>query len=160
LTQAALKKYTEAKRQGEEVLISGSDDCVIHMWAPRQSDKPTKKLHGHQKPVNHLQFSPNGKLIVSASFDKSLRLWNAEGEQMAVFRGHVEAVYMVCWSLDSKMFVSGSKDSTMKVWDCKLKKQMFDLPGHADEVYALDWSPDGAKVASGSKDKMLRIWQN
>lgn len=130
------------------------------MWKPALSAKPYKKLLGHQKAVNHIQFSPNGKLIVSASFDKSLRLWNMEGEQMAVFRGHVEAVYMVCWSLDSRMFVSGSKDSTMKVWDCKLRKLMFDLPGHADEVYALDWSPDGGKVASGSKDRVLRIWQN
>jgi ribosome assembly protein 4 len=157
---SALKKYNELKRKAEELMVSGSDDCSLIIWKPSLTDKPIKKLLGHQKPVNHVQFSPNGKLIVSASFDKSLRLWNTEGEQMAVFRGHVEAVYMVCWSLDSRMFVSGSKDSTMKVWDCKLKKLMFDLPGHADEVYALDWSPDGAKVASGSKDQMLRIWQN
>ncbi len=160
MQKAALAKYEELKRTSEEHLVSGSDDCTAIIWRPKDSPKPIKKLHGHQKPINHIQFSPNGKLIVTASFDKSLRLWNLEGEQMAVFRGHVESVYMVCWSLDSRMFVSGSKDSTMKVWDCKLRKLMFDLPGHADEVYALDWSPDGKKVASGSKDKMLRLWQN
>ena len=160
MMSVSLKKYEELKRKSEEILVTGSDDCTVILWKPQISAKPIKKMHGHQKPVNHIQFSPNGKLIVSASFDKSLRLWNLEGEQMAVFRGHVEAVYMVCWSIDSRMFVSGSKDSTMKVWDCKHRKLMFDLPGHADEVYALDWSPDGRKVASGSKDKMMRIWQN
>lgn len=160
MMKAAKQRYDELKRKQPELMVSGSDDCTLIIWRPEISGKPIKKLLGHQKPVNHVQFSPNGKLIVSASFDKSLRLWNTEGEQMAVFRGHVEAVYMVCWSLDSRMFVSGSKDSTMKVWDCKLRKLMFDLPGHADEVYALDWSPDASKVASGSKDKMLRIWQN
>ena len=161
MKEVALEKYNKLKGSSDERIVTGSDDCSLFMWCPAKSTQPTIRLLGHQQPVNHVQFSPNAQYIVSASYDKSLRLWNGvTGEKLSVCRGHIAAVYLISWSLDSRMLVSASKDSTMKIWDSKTRKLMFDLPGHADEVYAIDWSPDGQKVASGSKDRMLRIWKN
>lgn len=55
------------------------------------------------------------RLIASASFDKSVRLWRAsDGAFISTFRGHVQAVYSIAWSADSRLFVTGSKDSTLK----------------------------------------------
>lgn len=55
------------------------------------------------------------RLIASASFDKSVRLWRAsDGAFICTFRGHVQAVYSVAWSADSRLLVTGSKDSTLK----------------------------------------------
>ena len=63
-----------------------------------------------------VQFSPDGRWIVSASFDKSVKLWNGtNGTFVATFRGHVRPVYQVSWSSDSRLVVSGSSDSTLKV---------------------------------------------
>jgi len=104
-------------------------------------------------------FSPDGRIIASASFDKSVRLWDGStGKFIAALRAHVGAVYQVCWSSDSRLLVSGSKDSTLKVWDVKTRKLVFDLPGHADEVFSVDWSPDGQRVASGSKDRLVKMY--
>jgi len=85
MQEVALEKYEKLKGKGDERIVTGSDDCSLYMWTPSNSTKPTVRLLGHQQPVNHVQFSPNAQYIISASFDKSLRLWNGTtGEYLAV----------------------------------------------------------------------------
>lgn len=145
----------------KEILITGSDDNTIIVWHPLEENKKAKRLTGHVGPINHIQFAPNSVLFVSASFDKTLRIWSIHSDScLGVLRAHVSEVYVLAFSRDSKWVVSGSRDSSLQVWSVKKKKRAFMLPGHADEVYSVDWSVDGEKMASGGKDKMVRIWRN
>ena len=146
---------------GSERLVTASDDCTIYLWSPSTTTKPLHRLHGHQKQVNHVVFSPTGHLIASAGFDNHVKLWSAaSGAFLHTLRGHVGPVYQVAFSADGRLLVSASKDTTLKVWDTRTGKLGEDLPGHKDEVFTVDWSPDGDRVGSGGQDKAVRIWRN
>ncbi|SBS89954.1 ribosome assembly protein 4, putative (RSA4), partial [Plasmodium ovale curtisi] len=106
------------KNQNHEKLVSGSDDGTLHLIECLKNDKyKSTRLLGHQKPVIHTQFSPNGKFIASSSFDKSIRIWSGiDGTYLAVYRGHVGPAYKIAWSIDNNYIVSCSQDSTLKLW--------------------------------------------
>jgi ribosome assembly protein 4 len=171
------ERYAEFKRKtGGEKLISASEDMTVMLWTQDEAGSTMKlqtRLVGHQKPIVSARFSPDGRFIASASFDKSVKIWSGiSGKFLWNLRAHVGEVYVVAWGADSRLLVSGSKDSTVKLWEVattgggvggkaankgRLKE---DLPGHADEVFALDWSSDGKWVASGGRDKVVKIWSN
>src|SRR5438552_18863478 len=79
------------------------------------------KLNGLTDAVYAVAYSPDGKFLVTASFDNTLKLWDAlTGKEVKTYggaAGHTKQVISVGFNQDGSMIASGSTDNTLKVWD-------------------------------------------
>src|SRR6476661_6335751 len=116
-------------------------------------------LPGHSSFVNSLAISPDGKILASGSWDKTIKIWDLETtELLGTLTGHSDRVNSVAISYDGKMLVSGSSDETIKFWNLHNGDLLWTLKGHSDNVNAVVFSPDGKILASGSSDATSKVW--
>lgn len=116
-------------------------------------------LKGHTAAVVSTCFSPDGKYILSSSYDKTIILWDANsGIRIRTFKGHKGFLLKAVFSPDGKRIASASYDKTIRIWDIKTGKSLHEYTGHTDNVYSVAFSPDGRNLVSASEDKTIRIW--
>ncbi len=114
---------------------------------------------GHLASVNALAWSPDGKLIASASDDTYVQVFDAtNGQRKFIYSGHTEEVAAVAWSPNSKFIASGGQDTTVQVWNANNGARIFTYREHTDRVNGVSWSNDSQLIASGSEDKTVKVW--
>jgi WD40 repeat protein len=145
---------------GKELLNRAVEKRPWLQWInkPQHHDPCIMTLTGHSAP-SACAYSPDGRRIASASWDKTLKLWDAEsGVEVATLVGHSDQVNACAYSPDGRRIVSASDDKTLKVWDAESGAGLATLAGHSDEVRACAYSPDGRRIVSGSIGGTLKLW--
>jgi Tol biopolymer transport system component len=115
------------------------------------------RLSRHTNRVTSVSFSPNGKTLATASWDKTVKLWSLEGKELSTLKGHTDLVNSVSFSPDGKTLATASADKTVKLWSLE-GKELSTLKGHTDSVNSVSFSPDGKTIATASADKTVKLW--
>jgi U3 small nucleolar RNA-associated protein 13 len=113
---------------------------------------PTKYTQlAHDKDINAMDVSPNDKLMVTGSQDKTAKLWNAsDGGLVGVLRGHRRGIWSVQFSPVDQCVLTASADTTLKLWavsDCSCIKT---FEGHTMSVLKAVFITRGMQIASRS----------
>ncbi len=122
------------------------------LWEQKQSISMHVGLFG-------LCWSPDGRMIATASHDKAVRIWDvASARCLQTFTGHENWVDAVAWSPDGRYLASASQGHRPRIWEVASGQQFALLEGHSDSITDIAWSPDGRSLITGSVDTTMRIW--
>lgn len=116
-------------------------------------------LTGHQQPVSAIAFSPDGRQLVSSSFDKTIKLWDTNsGKCVQTLLGHRNRIWTVAFHPNGTQIASGGDDNHTKIWDLERERCIKTIVGYTNAILSVKLSPDGDYLASGNEDNTIRIW--
>ena len=148
---------------GQRVASAGHDR-TIRLWrASGRQDQAV--LLGHSGAVSGLEFSQDGRRLVSASYnqpdlpgDGTLRFWETSPDNtLPILAGHTSYVYPVAFSPDGRWIASGSWDKTARLWDAATGKVSAILR-HPDIVRTLAFTPDSTRLLTNESKDGVCIW--
>ena len=115
----------------------------------------------HQAAVNAMAFSPDGRIVLTGSSDRTAQLWDAAtGAAIAPPLVHQAEIYAVAFSHDGKTVLTGSGDKSARQWDAATGRPIGGPLVHPGLVVAVAYSPDGKTMltAGGHPDSTARLW--
>jgi WD40 repeat protein len=128
---------------------------VIHCW-----DVATGKLRAfwpaHKDAVNTLALSPNGKALLSASRDKTVRLWHVPSGKQRAELPPLGEINALAFCPDGKTFATAGAD--LRLWDARTARPLRSLRGHRGEVTGVCFVRDGSTLISAGRDESIRFW--
>lgn len=117
-------------------------------------------LSGHRDNISAVKFHPVYSIVVSASQDATIKIWDFEtGEFERTLKGHTMAVQGLDFDHTGNFLVSCSADLTIKIWDFQTYECVKTLKDHEHNISAVKFLSSGDQIVSASRDKTIKIWE-
>lgn len=145
---------------GKNGVIAGvsKDSLVIWDYSGKRVDMFADILNGHSGKIYSIELSADGKKLLSASGDCTLRVFDLEKGESRLFEGHKRHVIFATFIKNATRIISASYDNTIKVWDEASSKCLNTLDAHTDAVSCVDYCTENNQIISSSHDNTIRIW--
>uniref|UniRef100_A0A673H5C0 Dynein assembly factor with WD repeat domains 1 n=1 Tax=Sinocyclocheilus rhinocerous TaxID=307959 RepID=A0A673H5C0_9TELE len=144
---------------GEELHTLEGHRNVVYAIA---FNNPYGKVHiltGHRGEISCVQFNWDCSLIVTASLDKTCKVWDTDsGQCLATLLGHNDEVLDVCFNSTGQLIATASADGTSRVFSAETFQCLCQLEGHNGEISKVCFNPQGSRVLTASVDKTARVW--
>ena len=140
------------------LLAAGGHDPVIRI-VNADTGRYKGNLEGHRMGITQLNASTDGKRLLSASIDKTMRLWDMEtfGE-IQTYERHDNQLFTAVFAPDGKTALSAGRDGYLIQWNLDQGEPIRQIKAHGTIVWAADFSPDGRFAVSASSDETARVW--
>ncbi|KAL1367355.1 hypothetical protein HN51_021427 [Arachis hypogaea] len=147
------------------LIVSGSHDGSCKIWESASGTLLMTLIDDKVPAVSFARFSPNGKFVLVATLNDTLKLWNySQGRSVKIYTGHVNREYCITFTFSvtqgRRYIVGGSEDCCVYLWDVQQKNMVQKLEGHTDTVISVSCHPTENKIASAGldNDRTVRIW--
>ncbi|WP_076401501.1 nSTAND1 domain-containing NTPase [Insolitispirillum peregrinum] len=154
----ALEALPDPAKHRDRPVTAEAEAALRQAWLRNREERT---LVGHEDRVTAASFSPDGKKVLTASYDGTARVWDLSSSPPTAIslNGHKSAVGAASFSPDGRRVVTASDDNTARVWDLSAQTPTaIVLKGHTGDVTAASFSPDGRRVLTASYDQTARVW--
>lgn len=116
-------------------------------------------LKGHRHSINALDFSPDGRVLISGSDDRTVRIWNMRDGSSRILGNSSSFIRSIRFSPDRQHIAAGNTSGELFVWEPRSGHLVASLKGHYNSVESLVFMPNAQRLISGSWDKTLKCWE-